>query len=153
MTDEEFEKYLNDSLREIEKKQDNLQQSYGLGSHERFVVDYESGKLTFFEKERPLCEASIVTIASHVQEKNSLKWAWANEAYPDNVREESSFVKELYEHTGYTMFKNEGLECDDSMAWEISALACSISNSIGVYRIPHSSIDVYVVITSVQKFS
>lgn len=152
MADEEFDNYLQSSLDEMEEKQEILEREYGLGHHEKFVVDYESGLLTFFKNEKPVVEVSIIPVASHVPEKESLKWAWANESYPTSIRDEASFVKKLYELTGYVMFNNEALECDESMAWEVNALACKVSNSKGVYRVPHGAINVHVVVTNVRNY-
>jgi len=152
MTDEEFEIYLQSSLDEMAEKQSILDSEYGMGHHERFVVDYETGTLTFFEHEKPKSEASIIPVASHVPEKESLKWAWANENYPESIRDMASFVKKLYLLTGYEMFNIEAVECDESMAWEINALACKVINARGVYRVPHGAINVYVVVTKVRNY-
>jgi hypothetical protein len=47
MTDEDFDAYLESALDELEAKQSLLSDAYGLGRHERFVVDYESLTLSF----------------------------------------------------------------------------------------------------------
>ena len=152
MTDEEFDKYLEEALSEVEQKQDYLEKEYGLGHHNKFVVDYETGLLTFFNNEKPMVEASIIPVASHVPEKENLKWAWANSNYPSTVREKSSFTKELYDITGFDLFKNESFECDEEMAWEVNALACKVAQSKGIYRVPHANINVHVIITELRNF-
>jgi hypothetical protein len=86
-----------------------------------------------------------------VPDKDSLKWAWANESYPQEIREKAAFTKELGELTGFELFTNESAECDENMAWEINAMACKLMNALGVYRIPHGQINVHVVFSKVSK--
>ncbi|MBK8285094.1 MAG: hypothetical protein IPK97_09520 [Ahniella sp.] len=82
--------------------------------------------------------------------KNSLKWAWASDQYPQTVRDASSRLRGLTDLTGFEVFQSALIECDESMAWEIAALACKYMQALGVYRIPHGHIHSYVLITEVR---
>ncbi|GAA7769400.1 MULTISPECIES: DUF6882 domain-containing protein [Cupriavidus] len=150
MTDEDFDAYLESALDELEAKQSLLSDAYGLGRHERFVVDYESLTLSFFEGERHCVTARILPIATLVPVQNSLRWAWANEVFPEPVRQLSMAVKEPHSATGFDMFVQEAIECDEPMAWEIAALACKCLRKAGAYRIPHPTAHCYVLIESVS---
>ena len=150
MTDEDFDAYLESALDELEAKQSLLSDAYGLGRHERFVVDYESLTLSFFEGERHCVTARILPIATLVPVQNSLRWAWANEVFPEPVRQLSMAVKAPHSATGFDMFVQEAIECDDPMAWEIAALACKCLRKAGAYRIPHPTAHCYVLIESVS---
>jgi hypothetical protein len=153
VTDEEFTTFLADAVEELQAKQDALRAKYGLGERERFVVDFEAGTLTFFDQEKPAVEAAIMPLATHVPDRNSLKWAWANEALPAEVRQKASAVKDLYRLTGFEIFRNEYVECDEAMAWEITALACKFFCKIGAYRIPSSNAQGYVLMKEVKWYS
>ncbi len=135
----------------MEEKQDKLEKEFGLGHYERFTVDYETLILSFYDNEQKMVDVSIIPIASHVPEKEDLKWAWANEIYPLEIRKKSEIMKELAKMTGFEMFNNPSIECDEDMAWEINAVACKFTNSQGVYRVPHGHINVHVIITDVTK--
>ena len=150
MTDEEFELFLQRSLDEMEEKQSRLEQEYGLGSFERFAVDYEESLLLFCDGESEKVAAKITPIASHVPEKHSLRWAWANEAFPAEVRNAASFTRQLADLTGFDMFNMETIECDEDMAWEINAMACRQAGALGIYRIPHGQINVHVIINEIN---
>ena len=152
MTDEEFENYLAMAVEELEEKQDQLEKVHNIGHHEHFVVEYDKGILTFFEHEKPIIEAKIIPLATHVAEKDSLKWFWANEDLPENIINEAILVKGLYDITDYEMFRNETLECDEEMAWEICALACKYLEKLGVYKIPHGNINGYVLLKEIKKY-
>jgi hypothetical protein len=128
-----------------------LQSEYGIGRHGRFVVEYPSGSLTFFEGERPRVVASIVPIATHVPESRSLKWAWANAQFPPEVRAAASRTKELEKVTGHRLFVEEAVDVDEDTAWDIAALACTHLAALGVYRVPHGKVHSYVLILEVRR--
>jgi hypothetical protein len=153
MTDFDFDTYLAEAQAELEEKQDALRAAHGIGTFSKFVVDYLAGSLDFFEHESPRARATIIPIATHVHAKSSLKWAWANEQYPASVIEDASRLRELTDLTGFGMFQTALIECDESMAWEIAALACKYMQAMGVYRVPHGAIHSYVLITEVRGAS
>jgi Family of unknown function (DUF6882) len=150
VTDEEFDNFLADALEELQAKQSALTAKYRLGEHGRFVVDLEQGVLTFFQNERPTVEAEIVPLATHVPDKSSLKWAWADEQYPPAVRQEASGARCLHGITGFELFTNEFVECDEAMAWEFAALACKVLGKAGAYRIPNRNLYNYVLINEIK---
>lgn len=151
MNDQEFDAYLDLALDELEAKQATLKDDFGLGHHGRFIVDYVAGTLTFFDKEAPRAEASILPVSTHIPAKRNLLWSWANQQLPAQVRELSSQVKELHSVTGFEIFANERVQCDESMAWEFTALACKCLSAIGAYRVPHGDIHAHVLITSIRQ--
>ncbi|MGN5354790.1 DUF6882 domain-containing protein [Ralstonia sp. L16] len=151
MTDEDFDAYLQSAQDELEAKQGVLADAFGIGQHERFVVDYERLTLSFFDGERPCAVAGILPVATHVPAKGSLRWAWANDVFSEPVQRMSRAVMELQAVTGYEMFAQETVACDESMAWEIAALACKCLGKAGVYRIPHAALHSYVLIEHVNR--
>ena len=150
MTDDEFDQFLSDATAELESKQESLALEFGVGHSGRFVVEYRTHTLTFFNHEAPSAVATIIPVATHVPSKNSLKWAWANEHFPAEVRDAASQVKGLHGLTGYEFFANEVEECDESQAWEATAMACKHLNAIGAYRIPHGEVFSYVLIREIR---
>jgi len=151
MTDEDFDAYLEIAQDELDAKQRVLADAYGIGHHERFVVDYERLTLSFFDGERPCAIAGILPVATHIPEKGILRWAWANDVFPEPVQQMSRAVMELQAVTGFALFAQETVECDESMAWEIAALACKCLEKAGVYRIPHAALHSYVLIAHVNR--
>jgi hypothetical protein len=149
MSDFDFDSYLTNALAELDGKQDALRDAHGIGAFSRFVVDYVAESLEFFEGEALRARATIIPVATHLPAKNSLKWAWANDQYPQTVRDAASRLRGLSDLIGFEVFRSALMECDESMAWEIAALACKYMQAIGVYRVPHGHIHSYVLITQV----
>lgn len=151
MTDEDFDAFLALANDELVAKQNLLQAEFSLGNYDRFAADYAAGTITFFNQETPQVEVEILPVATHIAEKNSLKWFWANQQLPQSVRDSASRVKTLYDLTGFDMFANEAVECDETMAWEITAMACKSLSALGAYRVPHGNVSSYVLITGIRR--
>jgi hypothetical protein len=150
--DEEFEAFLERALTELRTKQADLFASFGIGDNERFVVDFVSCLLTFFVGEVPTAEASILPLGTHSLDKQRYRWAWSDEGLPMDVRDASRKTQGLYDLTGFDMFKEATFQCDEAMAWEITAMSCSVLSAHGAYRIPNGSNQHYVLIQSVRRF-
>jgi len=152
MTEKEFDAYLAAACEELETKLRHLKTEYGFGTHDNFVVEFEKQSLLFFRRECPVVEASILPIASHIPAQRSLVWFWSNRNLPDPIRESGRAVKGLSALTGFVLFEQPKVHCDESMVWEIAALACKYLDACGVYRIPQRGLNSYVLITGVRHF-
>ncbi|MFP4830086.1 DUF6882 domain-containing protein [Paraburkholderia sp. BR10879] len=150
--DEEFDAFVERTLAELRTKQTVLSDSFGIGGNERFVVDFSSCLLTFFVGETPTAEASILPLGTHSLDKQRFRWSWADEGLPMDVRDASRKTQALYDLTGLEIFKQATIQCDQTMAWEIAALSCSVLAADGAYRIPNGSNQHYVLILSVRRF-
>ena len=111
-------------MAELRDKQAVLSGSFGIGSSERFVVDFASCLLTFFDGEAPIAEASILPLGTHSLDKQRFRWSWSDEGLPADVRDAARKTQALYEVTGFEIFKQATIQCDQAMAWEIATLSC-----------------------------
>jgi hypothetical protein len=146
MTDAEFEAYLAEKVAELKSKQSYLQSEFGLSSYERFWVDYEKEELSFLDGDVLRLKFEITEVGSHVAEKESWKWAWANSHLPSHVRKKSEKLKGLTQKTNLEIFSDEHCHIDEPMAWEFAALACDYLGALGVYSIPHKNLRAFVVL-------
>jgi len=149
MTDAEFENYINSCAEKLEVKQAELNRDYGLGLHGKFKIDFEKGTLSFTNKEDvPVIVAEMVPIFSHVPDKKHLKWAWANQQFPEQIRARARKATELYEITGMEVFNHEMVGYDEDMAWQIAAMVCDHFSALGAYRAPGRSLQSNVTVNS-----
>ncbi len=152
MNEQEFDKYLSDSITELEEKRTLLEADYGIGHHERYILEYENSSLLFFDKEYPVVEATIIPVATLITDINQLVWFWSFTNLPESVRETSSAVKKLYDLTGHEHFRRRSVPCNESMAWDIASLACKFLDARGVYRVPQGNMYAYVLISHIEHY-
>lgn len=151
MNDEEFEKYLDSCIEELEKKQEYLSSTYKLGEFEKFSFDFDNEEIHFSNNGKVEVIANIIPIGSFNKKSETWMWGWANEAFNDSLREKSLKLKELAEITGFEMFENEMAEIEEDMAWEITGMSVNLLNSEGAYRGPANKTLYFYSLSNVSK--
>lgn len=155
MNDEEFDQFLQDSVDELERQQESLKETYGLGTWAAFAYDLPTGLLTFKDAAGTVqVECDTIPIATYATRSSSWQWAWANKSMPPGVQQKAHPLQELAELTGLEIFSNSTAEVDESMAWELAAMACRHLKAQGCYHMPagaQGQIIVFVALTDVRS--
>jgi hypothetical protein len=136
MTDNEFGAFIDACYHEFEAKQEALK-SHGLSTFERFWYDQETRKLQFFDGDELKKEWPFVVIGTWAHQKDDWLWGWANESLLEPIRKESAACKQLAEITGFDFATTPHVKADETMAYEIVAMALHVLSAVGMYRIPH----------------
>ncbi|WP_395683611.1 DUF6882 domain-containing protein [Dokdonella sp.] len=151
MTDEEFDAFVADALAELDAKQSALEKAHGLGRHERFDADFERATLRFSDGGTPVAEAMVVPVASFVPSSGSLVWWRTNRNLPEATRAHGYDHAALAAFTGMDVFAQRAIECDEDMAWEITAMACKHAGLEGAYVAPHGAASLFLLIAAMRR--
>lgn len=153
MNDDQFQNYIDTCFEELEKKQQYLIDNFGFGSFDKYEHDFDKEELYFINGDKVVVVAKIVPIGSFNSDNNTWMWAWANEAFPENLQLKSAQLKQLEEITSFEMFGNEMAEIDEDMTWEIAGMALNLLNFKGVYRGPANNTQYFYAMKSVKRVS
>jgi hypothetical protein len=154
MTDEDFDDFVEHATDELERKQDFLTASHGLGQYESLWFDGMTGTLQFKDADAHVrVEASVTPIGSFSEKSGTWQWAWANRSVVESLRQKSEKLKELHDITGMDVFMTPTFEADEKTAWEIAAMAVSHLACMGCYRIPTEHLYVFLGIDSIESGS
>jgi hypothetical protein len=137
MSPAEFDAFESECRVELEDKQSELADSFGFGNWPTWKFSGHSGILTFHDQAgvmRVECRATVV--GSFSTRGESWNWAWANESYPAQVREEATILRGLARHTGMEVFDQVAFYCDEEMAWSVAAMSVHHLRALGCYRAP-----------------
>lgn len=148
MTNEQFDNYLDECYEKLESKQQKFLESYEIDRFDEYWYDQEHGILQFKIDNQVKLEFNVVFIGSWSSLSNSWMWSWANESMIDSARSESVFLKGLQNKTGSEVFANPFFECDEEMAYELTAFAVDYSNAIGMYMSPDESSSLFMAVIS-----
>jgi len=151
MTDEEFDAFVADALAELDAKQSALEKAHGLGRHERFDADLERATLRFSNGGTPVAEATVVPVASFAPSSGSLVWWRTNRNLPEATRAHGYDHAALAAFTGMDVFAQRAIECDEDMAWEITAMACKHAGLEGAYVAPHGAASLFLLIAAMRR--
>ena len=64
----------------------------------------------------------------------------------ESERTKSGKLTALYERTGMDVFRNEGFNSDEQMAWEVAAMGVHELGALGCYRAPAKQLYVFFAI-------
>ena len=137
MNDDEFELFLTSSTEELKTKQEILTNSFGFGTHKRWMFENdEKARLQFFNADdKCVIQAEIIDIGSFSPSANTWKWAWAYESIKPALKEKSIRIKELEDITDLIVFgEDKAFEADEYLAWELAAMSVKHLNALGCYR-------------------
>lgn len=137
MNDAEFDVFLSTATEELKSKQEVLTNTYGFGSHKRWMFENdEKAKLQFFNADDKLViAADIIDIGSYSPSASTWKWAWAYDSIHPSLKEQSLRLKELEEITDLIIFgEDKAFEADEYLAWELAAMSVKHLGALGCYR-------------------
>lgn len=147
MTDEEFDSFLRMCVEELEAKQAALEAQFGLGHHAGWGYNGSTGILSFSDdRGTTVIEADTTQLGSYSVNSSTWRWAWSNPSVAESERIKSAKLKALYDRTGMDVFRNEGFNADEGMAWEIAAMCVHELGALGCYRGPAKHLYVFFAI-------
>lgn len=148
-TDEQIDRYVEDSFQFLEDAQDRLQKDFGIGHYDRWDLDQETAALNFSDSSRPTLHCTVYALGTFGS--GIWKWAWSNPSLGDSFSATSKQMRELADKSGLEIFELDSFEADESMPWEICGMALREIGGLGVYRCPAKTSDLFVVITKVSS--
>ncbi|MGH8492474.1 MAG: DUF6882 domain-containing protein [Moraxellaceae bacterium] len=151
MNEDEFEAFLAASATALEQKQAELEKRHGLSSMGRWKLDHHEGHLDFLDElGRRQLRFATTPIGTFAQNRDSWKWAWANDKIEQPWRGRADKLRGLYEKTEYDLFNEEGeFAVDAVMSWELAAMAVAHLGALGCYRAPNREVFLFLALDEV----
>ena len=146
MTDEQFDTFLDQCYEEFEEKQSQLFQTYGIGTYQDYWFDQNTQTLEFRNEGKCEKKFLIIPIGTWAHQKNNWMWAWANDSFITEFKFRAKNLLELKHITGNDLFEENGFDCDETMAYELTALGVHHLKAIGFYKIPGERSHLFVAI-------
>ncbi len=151
VTGEEIKVWTEKCLDELETKQNDLRDRFGLGEMDSYSLDREKGVLVFEKQGEPVYSFKAVPVGTLVPDNQNWLWGWANESLPEKMREASAKLKDLHQETGFALFAIEAFKGDRTLAQEFSALAVHYLAADGLYRVSGESTILYLALSEGEK--
>lgn len=150
MTAEQFNEFVDKCYEELEVKQEKLFNLYNIGTYDSYWFDQATKTLQFKNNDEVGLEFNIICIGTWAHQKNTWMWGWANESFTNEIRQDASILRGLKELTGYKVFEELGFECDESMAYELTAMALNYLNALAMYKIPGEKNDLFLALMGIK---
>jgi hypothetical protein len=131
----ELRAMLDRCMEELRLKTEAHTAGWGLGTTDRWDLDQEDGRLVFTSK-KVTATAAAQIIGTYSTESGTFLWGWDHPSVLPSLKEHARRVREYGEQHGIAALTTRKLECEESDAWEFTALACHLCRAQGAYRGP-----------------
>lgn len=148
--DEEFEELLSDAGAYLNERQEQLQEQFRLGEHERYDWDQETGQLVFSNKGERKVVADIVFVGSIATRSNTWLWSWANGSHLEPVKARMREVRRYGEEHSLLKLAAAHWSATEEDGWEMTAVAAYLLNAVGAYRSPSDRGFTFMILTRVD---
>ena len=149
--DNAYNQLLRDCMQEVENKNSELADHYGLGSFERWDINQEIGTLIFSDGGDVKLTCKVVILGSFSESSQSWMWGWANPSLLDHLTVETAKIKKYGEINSIPDLIEPKTEATESEAWALSSYACRILDGRGLYKGPTGNGCVIMMITELSS--
>lgn len=136
MTPEQLQAFVDRCASALRDKQEAFLAAENLASFRAFDLNRGKALLRFREGSLPDREYPVILLGTWLANRNSWLWAWAEDSLPAGTRRRAKGVQRLLDLTGLELWRQERLDCDEAMSWDLAAVAVEALEARGVYRIP-----------------
>ncbi|MGE3820808.1 MAG: DUF6882 domain-containing protein [Isosphaeraceae bacterium] len=151
MSLDQFQAFVTRNVTDLQAKQADLERRFGLSGFARWWFDQPTGLLRFEDSaDRAPVETPFTEVGSYSVKTRTWVWGWANGSVLEEQRKKSSRLRALAELTGFDVFRRGVWEADESLAWELTALAVGHLGAQGAYRCPMDHLHVFLAIEGVR---
>lgn len=147
MNDEQFERFLQGCVAELQAKQADLLARFPALQSGQWSLNHDNDELTITDVQGAKSRFRVCPIGTWASQQETWKWAWANGKLHAPVREQAAHVKHLAGMTDYGFFIEEApFAADEQMAWELSAMSVFHSRSLGCFCARNQTTYLYLAI-------
>lgn len=138
MTEEEYEKFADESRMYLRSKIEWTKKEFLLGEYERYDWDQDRGELVFSDGGVPKVIAKIQFVGSYSEKSGTWLWSWDNSSVLDHIKQDMLEVRKYGEKHNISKLSDSYWKADEVDAWEMTAIAANILQAKGAYRSPDS---------------
>lgn len=143
---EELNEFIDYCYLQLEEKQDKLSSEYGVGNCEQYWYSQKSKTLQFKNEGKVIQEFCVVFIGSWSPISNTWMWSWANSSMTDEVRQDSSKIKELSNAIGLDFFEVPIFRSNEDTISDLVAMSVEHLEAIGMYKAPSERSNLFMAI-------
>lgn len=136
----------------LKQRMDEVQKEFQLDAYPEFAWHPWRGELVFSVRGVPKVVARI-QVAGTLSRGGSWTWAWARTALPGSVREAARRAREFGEERTVLALAQPSWSAKEQDAWHMTAIACSLIDGKGAFKVPGPDASTFLVITELRTVS
>lgn len=113
-------------------------------------VDQDAGTIVFTARDGITATCPVQIIGTYNIDDGTWLWGWDHPSVVPALQEHAKIVRAYGRQHGVESLTTQKLECQESEAWEFTALACKLCDAQGAYRGPAGSAMVFMTFGDVK---
>ncbi len=143
--------FLNRAYAYLDVQQERCKRWFGLGSHERYIWDQNTGLIAFSDGGVVKVEAPVQFVGSISSKTGTWLWAWADESVRERVRRQLEAVRTFGEENGFGKLVEPEWPADETDGWQMTAVTAYILRAAGAYRTRDDAGVLFMVLTGIER--
>jgi hypothetical protein len=144
-----YREFARDSMEQLVRLNEVCRTEFDIGSYERWNYDLDTRKFMFLRNGVPDIVAEFQFIGTFVT--GTWMWAWANESLSPSLTEAVRKVRDFGKRHGFSKLTKDSWAADESDAWEMAAIATTLTSAKCAYRCTVSKGLLFVVFQTVSR--
>lgn len=112
-------------------------------------VDQDAGKIVF-DSDNFHVEAPVQIIGTYDTLSSTWLWGWDHPSVAPELARDAKRMHAYGTKNRFTLLTTRKFECDEDVAWQLTALACMLSKAQGAYRGPAGTTMVFFTFGEVE---
>lgn len=139
----DYSTLLAQSMEELRLKTEAHDSTWQL-SECHWDVDQEIGTIVFTRPDGMTATCPVQIIGTYNTLDNTWLWAWDHPSVAPALQDHAWKVREYGDMHSVDRLTTRKLNCSETEAWELTALACKLSDAQGAYRGPAGTVLVFM---------
>jgi hypothetical protein len=145
----EYNILMERSLEELRLKTAAHDGMWRLGEAD-WSVDQDEGTIVFTNRDGITATCPVQIIGTYDTQSGTWLWGWEHPSVVPALQEHARQVRAYGEQLGIERLTTQEVVCDESEAWEFTALACKLCEAQGAYRGPADTAYVFMTFGTVN---
>jgi hypothetical protein len=152
MDDDEFKKWAAAAAQRAQAGVKAAAERFGVGTHARYETDLETATIRFLDaKGVEQVRADLQLVGTWSPNSGTWMWGWENESVPEAAVEKLGPIAETGREKDLQALSAHAVECDESDAWTLAALAADIVDAECVYSTGGAKNRVFYLLFNLRK--
>jgi hypothetical protein len=146
---DDYRRFVEQSMEELRLKTAAHDAGWRLGEA-AWSVDQNTGVIVFTRDDGIKATCPVQIIGTYNTEDGTWLWGWDHPSVAGPLQEHAKRVKQYGEQNHVEKLTTRKIACDESEAWEYTALACKLCDAQGAYRGPAGTALVFMTFGEVK---
>lgn len=145
----DYIEFAESKLNLLNSIQNKFIQEFKADKYDKWFYDSEIELLRLYNDESDEIFFKYIPVGTFSLNSNTWMWSWFNESSVEKSKFETLKIQEIGIEKNYEKLKSGTFSSDEYDCWDFVAIAFSILNGVGVYKVKSDHLEKFMILTEV----